>query len=152
MKVSIKHSCNDVDRVKPKYSEKRLCQYSFVHQKSQWTGLGLQLGLHSERLATNHLRHGATYVIFFFLTIIPEGYKSLNTTLIILCCKMYITAEWQNRDGHGFFKQYTFHVLLATTRETWDWRILCVCVCVCQKNPNNANELMFLYQMYLVVP
>ena len=34
-----------------------------------------------------------------------------------------------------------------------------VCVCAragtcmhaCQKNPNNANELMFLYQMYLAV-
>jgi len=55
---------------------------------------------------------------------IPDGYKSL----IILCFKMYITAQWQNRDGHRFFKQYTFYVLLATTRETWDWRILCVCV------------------------
>ena len=28
---------------------------------------------------------------------------------------------------------------------------VCVCVCVCQKNQNNANELMFPYQMYLAV-
>jgi len=131
MKMRLKHPCNDVDRVKPKYSEKRLCQCNFVHQKFQWSGLGLQLELHSKRLATNQLRHGATYVIFSFLTIIPDGYKSFNTTLIILCLKMYITAEWQNRDGHRFFKQYTFYVLLATTRETRDRRILCVCVCVC---------------------
>jgi hypothetical protein len=30
---------------------------------------------------------------------------------------------------------------------------LCVCVCVCmyQKKPNKADELMFLYNMHLVV-
>jgi len=52
MKVSIKPTYNDIGRVAPKYSEKRLCQCNFVHQKSQWTGLGLQLGLHTERLVT----------------------------------------------------------------------------------------------------
>jgi hypothetical protein len=129
MKVNIKHTYNDIDRVTSKYSEKRLWQSNFVHQRSQWTGLGLQLGLHTERLATNHLRHGATYVFFPHRNIWwLQFFKYHNT---ILCFKMYITAEWQNRDGHRFFKQYTFYVLLATTRETWDWRILCVCVCVC---------------------
>ena len=143
MKVSIKHSYNDVDRVKPKYSEKRLCQCNFVHQKSHWTGLGLQLGLPSVRLGTNQLRHGAVYVILF-PHLVPDGYKSLNTILIILCFKMYISPEWQNRDGHRFFKQYTFYILLARTRETWDWRILCVCVCVKRSQIMLRNWCFFI--------
>jgi hypothetical protein len=46
---------NDIDRGKPKNSEKNLSQCHFVHHKSN---MGTNPGLRGERPATNDLSHG----------------------------------------------------------------------------------------------
>jgi hypothetical protein len=49
---------NDIDRRKPKESEKNLSQCPFIHHTSHWIDLGTNLGHCGERPATNHLSHG----------------------------------------------------------------------------------------------
>jgi hypothetical protein len=46
---------NDIDRGKPKDSEKNLSQCNFVHHKSQWIDQGANQGRRGERPATNLL-------------------------------------------------------------------------------------------------
>jgi hypothetical protein len=47
---------NEIDRGKPKYSEKNLSQCHFVHDKSR-VDPGSNQGLRDERPATNRLSH-----------------------------------------------------------------------------------------------
>jgi len=54
MKISMGHWWNNTDAGIPKYSEKNLSQYHFVHNKSHMTSLDL----HGDRPMTNHLSHG----------------------------------------------------------------------------------------------
>ena len=49
---------NDTDRGKPKYFKKNLSLCHFSHNKSMWTGLGLNLSLCGVRPVTNHVSHG----------------------------------------------------------------------------------------------
>jgi hypothetical protein len=49
---------NDIDRGKPKNSEKNPSQCHFVHHKSHWIDLGMNPGHHGERPVTNLLSHG----------------------------------------------------------------------------------------------
>jgi hypothetical protein len=49
---------NDIDKGKPKYSKKNLSQCHFVHQKAIPTALGMNPGLHGEKLETNCLSYG----------------------------------------------------------------------------------------------
>jgi hypothetical protein len=53
---------NDIDRRKEMYLEENLSQCHFLPHI--WTGLGLNLSLHSESLSADHLRHGvATFML-----------------------------------------------------------------------------------------
>jgi hypothetical protein len=49
----MEHRWNETDRGKPKYSEKNLSQWHFVHQNPMWTDQG-------SNPATNRLSHGTT--------------------------------------------------------------------------------------------
>jgi hypothetical protein len=49
---------NDIDRGKPKDSEKNLSQYHFVYHKSHWIDPGANPGRRGERPAINRLSHG----------------------------------------------------------------------------------------------
>jgi hypothetical protein len=59
----MEHRWNEIDRDKPKYSEKNMSQCHFVHHISN-------PGLHCKRPATNRLSHGTnikhTWKIFYF--------------------------------------------------------------------------------------
>jgi hypothetical protein len=50
----MKHRWNEIDRGKPKYSEKTLSQWHLVHHKSHMD----QPGLRGESPVTNRLSHG----------------------------------------------------------------------------------------------
>jgi hypothetical protein len=54
---------NDIDRGKPKNSEKILFQCRFAHHKSHCIDLGANPGRRGERLATNCLSHDTAYWI-----------------------------------------------------------------------------------------
>jgi hypothetical protein len=64
----MEHQWNEIDRGKPKYSEKTLSQCHFVHHKSHME----RPGLHCERPAANRLSHGTALLhlcnlsVFFF--------------------------------------------------------------------------------------
>jgi hypothetical protein len=145
MKVGIKHLCNDVDRVKQS-SWREDCASAILSTKNltelawDWNWDSTTKGW---RLSSSGMLQ---LMLFFFLTIVPYGYKSLNTTLIILCFKMYITAEWQrgmDTDSVSTLP-FMFSWRQPGRHETDGF-------CVCKKKPNNTNELIFLYNMYLVV-
>jgi hypothetical protein len=55
--VNKEQQWNDIDRGKPKGSEKNLSQCHSVHHNPTWTNLGANLGLHSEKLAANRLSY-----------------------------------------------------------------------------------------------
>jgi hypothetical protein len=44
MKISMEHGWNDIDRGKPKYSERNLSQCHFVYHKSHMDRLGIEPG------------------------------------------------------------------------------------------------------------
>jgi hypothetical protein len=54
----MEHWYIDIDRGKPKYSDKNLCQHHFVHHKSHMDYPGSNPGLCGERPANNRLSHG----------------------------------------------------------------------------------------------
>jgi hypothetical protein len=56
----MEHRWNEIDTIKPKYSEKTLSQCHFVHHKSHMDQAGIKPGLRGERPATNRLSHGTT--------------------------------------------------------------------------------------------
>jgi hypothetical protein len=52
---------NFTESGKPKYSEKNLSHCHFSTTYPTWNGLGLNLTLRSERMATNGLSHGTAF-------------------------------------------------------------------------------------------
>jgi hypothetical protein len=52
---------NDIDRGKPKNSEKNLSQCHLVYHKSHWIDLGANPGLRDERPGINRLSYGTAY-------------------------------------------------------------------------------------------
>jgi hypothetical protein len=59
--VNIEQRWNDIDRRKPKDSEKILSQYHLPITNHIWTGLGANPGLRCERPATNRLCYSTTF-------------------------------------------------------------------------------------------
>jgi hypothetical protein len=57
VRVNMEQHWNDTDRGKLKHSERNLSQHHFVHHKSHMD-LGVNLGPHSDKLATNCLSYG----------------------------------------------------------------------------------------------
>jgi len=55
--MNMEYQWNDTDRRKLKCLEKNLSQYPLSTIKPTWTGLGLNPGLFSDRLAANNLNH-----------------------------------------------------------------------------------------------
>jgi hypothetical protein len=51
---------NDIDRGKPKDSEKYLSIAAMFTKNPTWTALGVIVGLRDEKLATNHLSDDTT--------------------------------------------------------------------------------------------
>jgi hypothetical protein len=85
----------DIDRGKPKNSEKNLSQCHLVHHKSHWIDLGTNPDRRGENPATNHLSHGmacrsANFPIFIrtqrsnFITECNDYYCFLRITLSVL--------------------------------------------------------------------
>jgi hypothetical protein len=60
---------NDIDRRKQKNAEEHISQCHFARNPT-WTNLGVKPGLHSEKLATNHLSCGTGNQTHSF-TILP---------------------------------------------------------------------------------
>jgi hypothetical protein len=58
----MEHQWNEIDRGKPKYSEKNLSQCHFIHHNPTWTDPGSNLGLRDERPATYRLSHGTAFL------------------------------------------------------------------------------------------
>jgi hypothetical protein len=54
---------NDTCGGKPKNSEENMFSATLPTTKPTWTNSGANLGLHGERLVTNHLSHDTTVVI-----------------------------------------------------------------------------------------
>jgi hypothetical protein len=64
--MSIEHWWNDNDRPRLKYSETTCHSTTLSTTNSTWTGLGLNPGLHRDRVVTDNLGHGtALYSVKF---------------------------------------------------------------------------------------
>jgi hypothetical protein len=73
---------NDIDRGKPKNSEKNLSQCHFAHHKSHLIDLGAKPGRRGERPATNRLSHGTALTSWHTST--AAGNPPITVTLTIL--------------------------------------------------------------------
>jgi hypothetical protein len=77
---------NDIDRGKPKNSEKNLSQCHFVHQNPTWIDPGANPGLPGERPATNHLSHGTA--------LLSTCFASSNVYWLWTICWLYWPVQW----------------------------------------------------------
>ena len=68
--MSMEHWWKDTDRGKLKHLEENPSQYQLFHHKFTWTGLGSNLVLCSEKLATNRLNLGTVRLVITIIIII----------------------------------------------------------------------------------
>jgi hypothetical protein len=114
--ILMEHRWNEIDRGKPKYSERSLSQCPFVHHKSHMDRPGIDPGLRGERPATNSLSHG-TAIIYFLLaqTIYSNQYivKKFNKSINDLHAYLYLGCILARSD------RVNDKTTIISTIETW---------------------------------
>jgi hypothetical protein len=106
---------NDIDRRKPKNSEKNLSQCQFVHHKSHMDWPGSEPGLRVERPLTNRLSHGTAYNTYLRHV---GTFKLRLSDSSLLVCTVY---NDKNNLGDWVLSNQTFMFRVTV----WRWTLLC---------------------------
>jgi hypothetical protein len=109
----MEHRWNEIDRGKPKYSEKNLFQCHLSTTYPTWTDPGSNPGLRSEMPATNRLSHGTILIANLIRCLVCEilGFRngvveaSAHLVCYIVLVDSWLPTFWDNCWPHlqGFF-------------------------------------------------
>jgi hypothetical protein len=121
--IIMEHRWNEIDRGKPKYSERNLSQCHFVHHKSYMDWPGSNPGLRGEKPVTNRLRHGTASVSY----ITPSSCLSLLNDELTSGVKKQSSMTWRRvgaylpsyTSSHAKVRLYHINVRITRLAEHW---------------------------------
>jgi hypothetical protein len=129
---------NDIDRGKPKNSEKYLFQRHCVHHKSH-TGSGVNQGLRGERSATNRLSHAKApwwQLTHSFLTVRPKFLLKLSIAIFRVVTPCGHLCEYQRFEETRclHFQRWT------SVLKTWGSLFRNVCIYLLEHTASQPNR------------